>query len=97
MTEDEALAYCGQGIHVRDTITGVCLECGEPDDQPGQQLEPPRGAVVLTEGPTGTAWQRFNSDGRWHSTTGKNTSWERLILSDKVGGRLRVIYLPPQT
>ena len=30
--------------------------------------EPARGSVVLTDGPTGTAWQRHNSDGLWHST-----------------------------
>jgi hypothetical protein len=97
VTADEAKAYCEEGLHIRDTTYGTCLECGEHDDQPGQQPEPPRGSVVLTEGPTGTAWQRFNSDGRWHSTTGKSTPWDRLIRSDKPGGRLRVIYLPPRS
>jgi hypothetical protein len=55
--------------------------------------EPPRGSVVLTEGPQGTAWQRFRSDGRWHSVTGKNTSWERLLRSDTPDSPLLVIYV----
>lgn len=33
---------------------------------PGPMDEPPRGSVVLIHGATGTAVQRFYSDGRWH-------------------------------
>ena len=32
--------------------------------------EPRRGSVVLTDGEFGTAWQRYFSDGRWHSVRG---------------------------
>lgn len=32
--------------------------------------EPGHGSVVMTHGLTGTVWQRFYSDGSWHSTTG---------------------------
>lgn len=98
MNED----YCGAGIHVRDPETGVCEYCGDDLSfaEAHAQLvahEPPRGSVVMTEGATGTAWQRHNGDGRWHSTTGKATSWARLTLSDRPGdGRLFVVYLPPK-
>jgi hypothetical protein len=38
-------------------------------------LEPTHGSVVLTSGPTGTAWQRHFKDGLWHSTTGHVFNW----------------------
>lgn len=40
--------------------------------------EPPKGSIVLSDGPTGTAWQRHFSDGRWHSTTGRVRTWSSL-------------------
>ena len=40
--------------------------------------EPVHGSVILTSGLTGTAWQRFYSDGRWHSVTGHVLSWDAL-------------------
>lgn len=43
--------------------------------------EPPPGSVVLTEGPSGTAYQRFHSDGSWHSTASgltRSFDWEAL-------------------
>ena len=41
--------------------------------------EPPMGSVVLAEGTTGTAWQRFYRDGLWHSTTGRVHTWAELV------------------
>lgn len=66
-----------------------------PGGLPVSRPQPPRGSVVLTEGPRGTAWQRFFSDGRWHSVTGKSTSWERLLRADRPGAPVLVVYTPP--
>lgn len=33
--------------------------------------EPPHGSVIMAEGPTGTAFQRFFNDGLYHGTNGK--------------------------
>ena len=98
MTHEEG--YCDQGVHVRDPLTGECEYCGDskPFHEAHKELvanEPPRGSVVMTEGPTGTAWQRFHNDGRWHSTSGKSAPWHRLVLNDRPAGRLFVLYLPP--
>lgn len=38
----------------------------------------PEGSVVLVHGPTGTAYQRLFADGRYHSTTHKDRSFEDL-------------------
>jgi hypothetical protein len=32
----------------------------------------------MTDGDTGTAWQRHHSDGLWHSTAGKTMEWQDL-------------------
>lgn len=40
--------------------------------------QPPEGSVVIAHGEEGTAWQRFYSDGLWHSTTGKTLTWDEL-------------------
>jgi hypothetical protein len=40
--------------------------------------EPPRGSVVLAHGEEGTAWQRFYSDGLWHSVNGNVLDWSEL-------------------
>ncbi len=45
--------------------------------------EPGQGSVLLTDGPEGTAWQRFVSDGHWHSVTGKVEDWETLRLTSQ--------------
>lgn len=45
--------------------------------------EPPHGSVVLTQGPTGTAWQRHYSDGLWHSTTGKVGTWDVVVAAGR--------------
>jgi hypothetical protein len=37
--------------------------------------EPTRGSVVMVYGPSGTAFQRFFSDGQWHGTNGEVCSW----------------------
>lgn len=41
--------------------------------------EPSHGSVLLSEGPTGTAWQRHHNDGRWHSTSGRSLTWDELL------------------
>lgn len=87
--------HCAAGLHVRDAVERYCLECGDENDQ-GVPVEPPRGSVVMTQGPTGTAWQRFYGDGRWHSTTGKSTTWDKLRLADKPTSRTTLLYLPPK-
>lgn len=40
--------------------------------------QPPKGSIVLTDGPRGTAWQRHYSDGLWHSSTGRTKTWASL-------------------
>lgn len=42
--------------------------------------QPEPGSVVLTNGPHGTAWQLFFSDGRWHPTRGGGSkSWTEML------------------
>lgn len=42
--------------------------------------EPALGSVVLTEGSTGTAWQRLFKDGLWHSARGgRPKTWEQML------------------
>ena len=42
--------------------------------------EPLPGSVVLTEGEFGTAWQRYFSDGKWHSVRGGGAKqWKYLL------------------
>lgn len=41
--------------------------------------EPLPGSLVTIWGPTGTAWQRFYSDGLWHSTTGLKLDWAGIM------------------
>jgi hypothetical protein len=46
----------------------------------GVTIQPPFGSVVLLHGTSGTAWQRFHSDGLWHSTQGgQPLGWKRLL------------------
>ena len=41
--------------------------------------QPPAGSVVLLEGPSGTAYQRLHSSGRWSSTTNsREVTWADL-------------------
>lgn len=44
--------------------------------------EPAHGSVVMTDGPTGTAWQRHHHDGEWHSTAGITQPWEYVEKRD---------------
>lgn len=55
--------------------------------------EPPAGAVVLTDGPTGTAFQRLFSTTRWHSSTGSTPplSWEQLQAKTDRRGALPLL------
>lgn len=59
--------------------------------------EPPHGSVVMTESTSGTAWQRHFSDGLWHSTTGRTSTWAKLGLHASSGlPKYRaLIYLAP--
>jgi transcriptional regulator with XRE-family HTH domain len=97
----ERIAYCRESLHIRDTVTGQCLECGDIKDAAEEaaelrENEPPRGDLLMADGPTGTAWQRYNSDGLWHSTTGKRAPWRLLMKADRPGARTRLVYLPPR-
>jgi hypothetical protein len=49
--------------------------------------EPTRGSVVMVYGPSGTAFQRFFSDGQWHGTNGEVCSWGRIMQVEKAGNR----------
>ena len=47
--------------------------------------EPEPGSIILTEGVTGTAWQRFFVDGRWHPTRGGGSkTWIELLCRRNV-------------
>lgn len=89
-----------QGFHLRDD-EGVCVECGEgPFGYAAEHTElllhePPPSSIIIAEGPTGTAWQRFRSDGSWHSTTGRRSTWDALMSRDRPGSRVRLVYVPP--
>ncbi len=50
--------------------TLLCPRHAMPD------VEPNCGSVVVAQSLTGTAFQRFFSDGLWHSGTGKTEPWE---------------------
>lgn len=50
--------------------------------------QPPKGSVVMAQGRTGTAWQRFMSDGKWHSTSnGRIATWDELVAEEFKYGR----------
>lgn len=89
-------SYCRAGMHMRD-VDGTCLECGDENDRVGElrELTLPVAAVVLAEGPVGTAWQRMASTGIWHSTTGRRATWGELVKRDRPASRIRIVYLPP--
>lgn len=42
--------------------------------------EPAHGSVVLAFGSSGTAYQRFFSDGQWHGTQGDVLDYDSLII-----------------
>ena len=44
-----------------------------------EAYEPEPGSIVLTEGVPGTCWQRYFSDGLWHSTTGRTKGWADML------------------
>lgn len=39
----------------------------------------PRGSVVLLQGETGTAYQRFRSDGLFHGVNGKTLTYNEIF------------------
>lgn len=46
--------------------------------------QPEPGSVVMIDGPHGVAWQRFFSDGKWHSTTGATRSFRSIMRQRNV-------------
>lgn len=59
-------------------------EAGNPLDDifnTAEMDEPYPSSVVLTQGQFGTAWQRYFSDGLWHSVTrpGEPHDWQWMI------------------
>lgn len=57
--------------------TGVLVLEGE------DATEPLPGSVILTEGPHGTAWQRFFTDGKWHRVSGGPAREWRFFLTKR--------------
>jgi hypothetical protein len=56
-------------------------------------VEPARGSVVMTNGLSGTAWQRFFSDGLWHSVTGQVKPW-RHLFANSISGVAVILDVP---
>lgn len=56
-------------------------ERGRPAQHEDQMNEPEPGSVVLSSGEWGTAWQRYFSDGLWHSvgTEGRGKAWDEML------------------
>lgn len=51
---------------------------------PDDLVEPEPGSIVLTNGVHGTAWQRHFTTGKWHSTTGRASTWSELLAQRNV-------------
>lgn len=49
-----------------------------------EAYEPLPGSIVLGRGPHGTAWQRYFSDGLWHSVNGAVRNWEQMLRERQV-------------
>lgn len=64
---------------------GIVLDDVSVDD------DLPVGVIVVTNGPTGTAYQRLNSDGQFHGVTGKVMTVEEMLRQPQV----MQVYLPP--
>ena len=59
--------------------------------------EPPHGSILIIESTSGTAVQRFYSDGLYHSTTGRVVTYADLFR--RPGRRPRpvyLVYIPPK-
>lgn len=57
-----------------------------------ESQEPSHGSVLLTQGPTGTAFQRFFSDGLYHGTNGKVLTYAELLEQNRGTQRLLLIH-----
>lgn len=65
---------------------------------PFNAAEPPPGTVLLWQGARGTAVQRHNSDGLWHTTTGQKKTWAELTEHAETRHQpLIVLYLPERS
>lgn len=60
-------------------------------DRVGPTEEPTCGSVVLTDGATGTAWQRRFDTGEWHDSNGRRRAWRWLLTR----GNLVLVYEAP--
>lgn len=61
-------------------IIEVTDEAGNLMLDEDQSHEPHPASVVLVNGPTGTAWQRYFSDGLWHSVRGgRGRTWTEML------------------
>lgn len=86
-----------------DRIESVLAEAaGSPDRDIAELIvdilvpvkEPPTGSVVLANGPRGTAYQRYHSDGLWHCASGHFCAWDVLLAQSNEP--LIVVHVPPQ-
>ena len=83
-----------------DSLTRALLaeEAARPQPKPVRlkdtDPEPPEGSVLMIESTTGTAVQRFYSDGLYHATTGATFTYEALFHSHRSQGTFpREVYL----
>lgn len=94
-----------RGFHLYDVTEAgqefiSCVECGTQRTE-GQILtelaryEPPIGSVVMVEGPSGTAWQRFYASGNWKSMHGHGAVWDAVLGRSRPGSRVWLVYVPP--
>jgi hypothetical protein len=72
--------------------TPATLEAAVGDTLTGHHLSLPPGSIVLSNGPTGTAYQRHHRDGMFHGTNGRMFTQADLI---RYQGAV-VVYVAPK-
>lgn len=72
------------------------VKSGTPLAEHWVLIEPPCGSVMITESPSGTAWQRHFADGLWHSTAGRVLPWTELGFRDGQPKFRMLVYVPPK-
>lgn len=78
---DVRIAPTGSGewqTETRTTGRATWTLAEDTTPRPIDTTEPPEGSVVLAHGTTGTAYQRFYSDGLWHGTNGRVLTWTQV-------------------